>query len=352
MRAGLDATPLSVCCGGGLRRYVAELSRALALEFPADAFFLASDQQFAAPENAPANLSSLPLPRNPLERRWWLWGLDRALDSERADVFHGTNFEVPYRASRPSILTLHDLSPWRDEDSGRPEARRVRSRTPLLVRLGIATMVLTPTDAVRREAMDLFGVHPARIATVHEAAAAVFQPRSVTAPVPYFLYTGDTGHRKNTTIVLDAWREVRKRHAVDLVFAGLCSGITAEPGVRLAGFVTDEELVGLYSGALALLYPSLYEGFGLPVLEAMQCGAPVIASRIPALQEVAGDAGVLLDPRDVRSWAGAMSQLVERSEFRCELSSLGVRRSRSFSWTAAARATRELYEEARRRFDA
>jgi hypothetical protein len=170
MRVALDATPLTLA-GGGLRRYTLELSRALAAEFPADEFVLTSDQLPGAP-------------RGFLDRRWWSWGLNRALTRAGVDVFHGTNFEVPYWPARPSVLTLHDLSPWieavRPANSG-----RVRRRTPLLIRLGIATMIVVPSDAVRLEAIARFGIRPDRIAAVHEAAAAVFRPVETRPAAPY-----------------------------------------------------------------------------------------------------------------------------------------------------------------------
>ena len=143
MRVAIDATPLTLS-SGGLRRYAEELSVALAESFPQDEFFLVSDQRFHMPHTVPANLRRGEGPHNPPERRWWLWGLDRELQRLKAGVFHGTDFAVPYLPRRPSVLTLHDLSPWMDA-AWHANAGRVRRRTPLVIGLGFATMVVTPS---------------------------------------------------------------------------------------------------------------------------------------------------------------------------------------------------------------
>src|SRR5690348_13504980 len=129
MRVAIDATPLALS-SGGLRRYTSELSRALSENFPHDEFILLSDQNFILPVTTAANLKRGGGPRSSLERRWWLWGLQRACSRARAEVFHGTDFAVPYIATRPSVLTLHDLSPWMNA-GWHHAAARIRKRTPL-----------------------------------------------------------------------------------------------------------------------------------------------------------------------------------------------------------------------------
>jgi glycosyltransferase involved in cell wall biosynthesis len=355
MRVAIEAASLSLS-SGGLARYTSELSLALARCFPEDEFFLVSDQLFRMPSPAPLNLKCGGGPRNAMERRWWLWGLAREMGRLGADLVHGPDFAVPYFPRRPSVLTLHDLSPWMDQ-RWHHAARRVRRRTPVLLELGLATMVITPGEKVRRAAIERFGLRPERVVAVPEAAAHWFRPVEPGAPAtapaaPYFLFVGTLEPRKNLDVLIDAWREVRRHHAVDLVLAGRrradAPAIAAEPGLRLAGEVADAELPALYSGALALVYPSLYEGFGLPVLEAMQCGAPVIASH--AVEEAAGEAATYADtPREL---ADALARLASRPELRTAASRLSLARAKEFSWERTARLTRQVYEEARVRFGA
>jgi glycosyltransferase involved in cell wall biosynthesis len=352
MRVAIEAAPLSLT-SGGLLRYTTELSLALARCYPEDEFILVSDQRFSLPQAAPANLKHGGGPRNAAERRWWLWGLTRALAHLGADVIHGPDFSVPYIARRPSVLTLHDLSPWMDK-RWHHAAGRVKRRTPLLLELGLATMVITPSETVRKQAIERFRLRPDRVVAVPEAAAPWFKP--VEPPPsspngnPYFLYVGTLEPRKNIGALIDAWRSVRNEFAVDLVLAGRRRADFPEPaaeeGLRLPGEVADGELAALYSGALALVYPSLYEGFGLPVVEAMQCGACVIGS--PAVAEVAGDAAVYAGSAE--ELGHAMRQVLHNRASLAEWRARSLARARLFSWERTARLTYEVYLEARRRF--
>jgi glycosyltransferase involved in cell wall biosynthesis len=348
MRVAIEAASLGLS-SGGLARYTGELSLALARCFPDDEYFLCSDQPFRMPPGSPPNLQRGGGPRNSMERRWWLWGMAREMSRLGADLVHGPDFAVPYIPSRPSVLTLHDLSPWM-KVGWRPAARRVRRRTPILLELGIATMVITPGEAVRKQAIERFRLRPERIVAVPEAASSWFRPVATAPAMPYFLFVGTLEPRKNLPALVEAWREVRRHHPVELVLAGRrradFPALAEEPGLRLIGEVPDEALPQLYSGALAFVYPSLYEGFGLPVLEAMQCGAPVIASR--AVAEAAGDAAVYAEsPQEL---ARAMSAVAARPEWRAELGARSLLRAREFSWERTARMTHEVYAEARRRF--
>ena len=282
MKIALDATPLTVPSGGA-KRYTEELSLALAANFDGDEFWLLSDQPFDPPADAPSNLKTGRGPRNLLERRWWLWGLQGEISRLGIDVFHGTDFAVPYLPVRPSVMTLHDLSPWLDP-SWHAAADRVRKRTQMLLRLGLATMVITPSGAVRKEAIERFHLQADRVIAVPLAAAPHFRP--VAEPLqgpPYLLYVGTLEPRKNVNLLLEVWREVRKEQPIDLILAGRrredFPEISPEPGLHVQGFTPEEELPQLYSNAVACIYPSYYEGFGLPVLEAMACGCPVITAR-------------------------------------------------------------------------
>jgi glycosyltransferase involved in cell wall biosynthesis len=349
MRVAIEAGTLSLS-SGGLARYTTELALALARAYPDDEFFLVSDRPFRMPAAAPPNLRQAGGPRNALERRWWLWGLARELDRLGADLIHGPDFAVPYLARRPSVLTLHDLSPWM-EPRWHFAARRVARRTPVLLGMGMATMVVTPSQAVRKQAIERFRLRPERVAAVPEAAAGWLRPVETRPETPYFLFLGTLEPRKNVSALVEAWRGLRRRHKIDLLLAGRrradCPPLPEEPGLRLLGEVPDERLSELYSGALALVYPSLYEGFGLPVIEAMQCGACVVASR--ALAETGGRAAVYAD--SLEELTRAMLRVAEDPEWRANCRARSLARAREFSWERTARLTRQVYEEARKRFD-
>ena len=355
MRIALDGTPLSVS-SGGVRRYTEELSRALAGEFPEDEYHLISDQPFRFDGEQPRNLHvHNKRPPTALDRRWWLFGANREMSRLRSDIFHGTDFSVPYLVQRPSVMTLHDLSPWMEE-GWHHGADRVRQRTPLLLRMRRATMMITPTEAVRRQAISRFKIEPDRIVAVPEAACDWLHPAPVSDPVnePYFIYVGTLEPRKNIPMLIDAWRQVRRRHSVSLVLAGRrrqdFPALAEEPGLRFLGEFEDAELPALYSGAIAAVYPSLYEGFGLPILEAMSCGAAVVTSRDPAIMEVSDGAAIHVDAADGQAWAGALESLLLEPQELNRRREQSLKRAADFSWQRAAWLTREVYVEAIRRF--
>lgn len=347
MRVAIEAASLALS-SGGLQRYTSELSLALARCFPTDEFYLTSDQPFRMPSGAPPNLKRGNGPANALERRWWLWGLAREMRRMGADLVHGPDFAVPYLSGKPSVLTLHDLSPWMNP-RWHGNAARVRRRTPVLLKMGAATMVITPSESVRKQAIERFGLSPDRVVAVPEAAAPWLVPDPSAWPPTrsYFLFVGTLEPRKNIHALVDSWREVHRDHAVDLVLAGRRRAdfepLPAEPGLEILGEVPDAHLSALYSGALAFIYPSLYEGFGLPVLEAMQCGAPVIASR--AVAEAAGPAAIYADgPAEL---ARNMRSLLENPNAALEQRAQSLARAREFTWERTARATYEVYRQAR-----
>ena len=329
-------------------RYVTELSLALAGEFPEDTYGLLSDQPFAMPEGAPPNLVRGPGPQDPHSRRWWLWGIREAMAKSGAQLFHGTNFEVPYLGNAPAILTIHDLSPWSNPE-WHAEADRVRLRTPWLIRLRRAQTILTVSDAVRRELISFFGIAPDRVRAISLAASPLFRPCGQSAALarPFFLFVGTLEPRKNVAALVEAWRETRGQTGADLIVAGRTRGdfvpIPRCDGLTFLGEVPDNELPRLYADALAFVYPTLYEGFGLPVLEAMQCGCPVITSRDPAVTEVCGGAGI--HTGSAHELADALRDVASLPGLRARLREAGLARAACFSWKVTARKTRALYAE-------
>jgi glycosyltransferase involved in cell wall biosynthesis len=329
LTVALDGTPL-VGPVGGIRRFTDQLLLSLREEFPGDNYLAVSDQ-FA------------PTPKG-LERRWWLFGLNRALQRCGAQVFHGTDFAVPYWGKLPSVMTVHDLSPWLEPGPG---SARVRQRTGLLLRAKIPTIVHTPTEAVRQEVLARFGWAERRVVAIPHAASALFAPAPERCE-PYFLYLGTLEARKNLEVLYAATRLLWEQGTkIPLRLAGHRREgylIPDHPGIEYLGPQEDGMLSRLYSSATAVLYPSRYEGFGLPVLEAMQCGAAVVCSAIPALLEVGDSAVLFAGVEDAAEWASCMKKLAEDVALREERQQRSLARAAQFSWAETAKKFRGLYE--------
>ena len=278
--------------------------------------------------------------------------LAREASKTRFHLVHHLNNVVPWRSNRPSVLTIHDLRPLvLPETLGRAHGAYLRARLGPSVRQ--AAVVTTPSAFVRETVIELLGADPDRVQVV---SAPLFvshaAPRSSTgAPAggAHFLYPAITAPHKNHRMLLEALAKVvavRKDAALVLTgAAGPAEGEVASAiealgltkNVRRLGRVPAEELDALFDDAVALVYPSTYEGFGLPLAEAMAVGCPVIASDRSALPEVVGRAGILLNPDDVDGWADAMVRLLDDVGLRAELIAAGRERVRSFSPEEAAR---------------
>jgi glycosyltransferase involved in cell wall biosynthesis len=323
LTVALDGTPLTGPLGG-IRRFTDQLVLALREEFPQDNYILLSDQFLPHPEG--------------LDKRWWLYGLNRSLKKHGAQVFHGTDFAVPYLGRRPSVMTVHDLSPWRTPSR---ENARVRSRASMLLALRIPSVIHTPTEAIRQEVMDRFKWPADRIVAIPLAAAAHFEPVAGVSE-PYFLYLGTMEPRKNLEVLKEAieivWGQGLK---IPLHLAGQARAnytIPAHPAIHYLGPREEGELPKLLSHATAVLYPSTYEGFGLPILEAMQCGATVVVSNIAAHREVAGQAALYANPHDPAQWA---QQMIAAMSARRE--TLSLNQAAKFSWRETAMRMRQTY---------
>ncbi len=307
-------------------------------------------------------------PRGWITRRWWLAGLPLEVRRRQIELFHGTDFGALYLPVAPSVMTLHDLSPWKTGERRAAAAGRIRRRAPYLVRS--ATMIVTHTEAVRREAIDCFNLPPSRVVAVPLAAGPRFRPRpeheaaavrdrlGVTGP--YLLFVGTMERRKNVGSLVGAWRQARAVfRELNLVLVGRAGedfrsapvlNSPGNPNPIVAGQATDDEMAALLSGAALFVYPSLYEGFGLPVLEAMQAGAPVLISREASLMEVAGEAAAVADAESSDALARAIVELWGDPNRRRGLRDQGIRRASQFSWRQTAINTRAVYDEALRRF--
>jgi glycosyltransferase involved in cell wall biosynthesis len=330
-RVFLDGTPLSGP-PGGIRRFTEELHAALPAQWPEAQFGLISDQEEPKPQG--------------WRKRWWSLGLPAALRARGADLFHGVDFAVPYIPVCPSVMTVHDLSPWKLPDA---ENQRVRERAGWLLRLRVPTMIHTPSAAVREELIQHFDWPEERVVAIPLAAAERFAPseRRVYAR-PYVLSVATLEPRKNLAIVVAACEKLWAEGLdFDLVLVGQSREGFALPSharIHFPGYVSEGDLAAYYSHAVCTVYPSLYEGFGLPVLEAMRCGSPVIAADIPVLRETGGAAAAYAAPGEAGAWAAPMRSCLESEEERERRREWGVARAAEFSWGKTASAMKELYE--------
>ncbi len=272
---------------------------------------------------------------------WYPLLLPRQAERAGLDVLHCTIYRAPLRQRVPVVVTVHDLAVLRTPRAF-PAWTRLYARTGLRPAVRAARRVITVSEFSRRETAELCDVDPDRIDVVPNAVDAVFSPDGPRAEGDYVLAVGTLEPRKNLSRVVEAARLAGAELRV--VGARGWGGVTVEgAGVRWLGRVADEELAALYRGARCLVYPSLYEGFGIPVVEAMACGCPVVTSAGSAMAEVAGDATVLVDPLDVRAIVYGMGEAEKR---RAELAADGLERAHLYTWERAADAAATAYRKA------
>ena len=374
MRIGIDAIPLATP-KTGIGHYTFELARELARSRPADEFELlapvpVSRQLEEAFDGAglPPNLrSTAPRADGQLRSRWWSFGLPLHLREQNFSLYHGTNYNVPPWANCPTIITVHDLSLLLHPETH--ETRLVelaRRRLPVMARA--AAHVLTDSESVRSEILDALGLEAARVTAVPLAPRPAFRPvppeeshgvrRRLGVEDDFLLFVGTVEPRKNLLALVRAFDLLTHETSLrpQLVIAGRKGWLTEElyelverspssSRILFTGYVTDEELCALYTSCRVFVYPSLYEGFGLPPLEAMACGAAVVASRIPVIEETAGaGAARLVPPTDAEALASALAELLTEERERERLAAAGRERAASFTWERTARLTLEVYE--------
>ena len=272
----------------------------------------------------------------------------------RPAAYHALTLSLPGRSPCPVVVTLHDLIPW--AWGGLSMAGERIRRWPARRLLRRADMVLAVSGATAEDAVRLGGVPRERIRIVHEGVDPVFGAMAGASERvaarwgvegSYLLFVGALDRRKDPAGLTEAWRSARRAGlAASLVIAGHpgAQAPSRMDGAVSLGYVSDEDLADLYAAATCLLFPSRYEGFGLPVLQAMACGCPVVAYRNSSLPEVMGEAGVLVDDGDAEAMGKEAAMLAEPSR-RQEAAAAGLKRAASFTWQGTARATIAAYRD-------
>jgi glycosyltransferase involved in cell wall biosynthesis len=371
MKIGIDGVPLSEV-RTGVGHYTFEITHHMARLYPLDKFELVSHLPFhpsvSSDLDKQTNLTLNPTEVNSLTRHWWTIGLPLYIKCHSLEVFHGTNYEVPVWGGCPTVLTIHDLSlllfPQTHEAR---RVRRARLRLPFMSR--IASLIIAPTQSIKNDICNYLHVPADKVVVVPEAPRRCFLPVPVGEAIrickrlgvedDFLLYVGTIEPRKNLMTLIRAFEDLLRTTSFrpQLVIAGRKGWLTedlfkyikcAALGDRLliTGYVSDSELRALYSACRITIYPALYEGAGLPPLEAMACGAPVITTNDPAISEMVGDNARLVSPTDYESLAHNIADLLSDRGARHELGSAGLRRAAEFTWENAARLTRDVYDEA------
>jgi glycosyltransferase involved in cell wall biosynthesis len=372
---GLDYTA-AVHQSAGIGRYTREIVKALAILAAPSSFtphyrlFVADAGRHFTPPVPGPNFAwcTTGLTERWLARLWYRLRLPLPIETWTGplDLFHATDFVLPpVKTGVCTLVTIHDLSFVREPDTVMPGMSGHLNRwVPYSVRR--ASHVIAVSEATRQDLIELYQTPPEKISVLHHGVGSEFrrveEPEQLAAvrqkyklgEQPFILSVGTIQPRKNYQRLIQAFAQIHSK--VLLVIAGgqgwrqeeifnEVQKLGLENRIHFIGFVAETDLPALYSAAELFIYPSLYEGFGLPVLEAMACGTPVIASNQSSLPEVVGPAGLLVNPRDVTELAAAMSQLLEDLTLRRRLSQAGQIQAARFTWPTVATRLISLYEK-------
>lgn len=365
MRVGLDGRALASPSRSGVERYVVELARALAEteDWPEIIAYL--DRPITDETLAGALAGRIETKVVRARYGWLRAALPWRLWRDGVDVVHLPSTILPPLLPCPAVVTVHDLAWRRHPETYAPDDLRMQHRAGYgSVRR--AAHVIAVSETTARDLQEMLGVPGGKITVTPLGVSPEFSPEGPGLPADafpgadrlsagYVLYAGGLTPRKNLMRLLEAYRQVaRETEAPPLVLPGADSpharelwDRAAELGLQeqvvFAGYVGEALLPALYRGATVFVYPSLYEGFGMAVLEAMASGAPVITSDRGGTAEVAGEAAVLVDPESVEGIADALSRLLREEGLRKALSARGLARSRGYRWELTARETAAVY---------
>lgn len=365
MRVGLDARTLTASSRSGVEQYVVNLVRALAGLKDSPEIIAYTDGPIPDPELARAAASGGLRTEIVRAKRGWLRAaLPLRLRRDKADLVHLPSTIVPRLLPCPAVVTVHDLAWAHYPESYDPRDLRMQTRAvPPSVRR--AAHVIAVSESTARDLQEILEVPAGKISVTLLGVSSRFSPEGPRLAGSAFpgaehvegclLYVGRLQERKNLVRLLDAYAQVRRRReAPKLVLAGPDSphgrelarkaqemGLAEQ--VIFPGYLPEDILPAVYRSAAALVYPSLYEGFGLSVLEAMASGTPVITSNRASLAEVAGDAGCLVNPEEVAELASAVERVLADGRLRDDLRERGLARSREFRWARTAELTADVY---------
>jgi len=365
MRFAVDAHAIGRHLTGN-EVYVRSLLRALA-EIDGESDFVAYISEPAAERWIPRRFKVRQVAANPYSRLGW--DLGRSIRRDRPDLVH-VQYTAPLFGNAPVVVTVHDVS-FLENPEFFPLIRRSQLRCTVARTVTLAQRVLTVSDFSRKAILRCYDISPDKVRVVANAAnpdfRAIGRDRVIGAvrkllgfAAPFVLTVGDLQPRKNQIGLIRAFTRLVAAHpqlnhrlvvtgkdtwyAHKVREAALSSGIAGR--IHFTGFVSDTELQDLYNACDCFVFPSFYEGFGLPVLEAMACGRAVACSNTSAMPEVAGGAALLFHPHSIQDMERAMSGILLNAELRGRMERLGIQRAAHFSWQKSARGTLDVYKEA------
>jgi glycosyltransferase involved in cell wall biosynthesis len=363
--------------GGGVYAYMHNLLRALAADYP-DFEAVLWYGYFRGKNLHPTDFglprvkwTSTRLPKKLVSRMWKWFGRPSAETlAGPVDVFHGIHFELPPSKKIPLVLTVHDvIAKKHPELADNPAVSKYNMEFELPNSLRRADRIICVSECTRRDLAECYPFAAEKTAVLHhgrdenirrvadeEIIGAVLKKFKIERPYVFYP-AGSVVKRKNIPLAIRAFNKMRGNTKSDASLA--ISGVGAFPADAAAAikecklenrvislrYDSESEYSALLSAAEFAIYPSLYEGFGLPVLEAMSCGTPLVASSTSSIPEVAGDAAILVDPADEETLADAMARLWNSNALRTELGAKGLKQAEKFNWSACASQTMSIYKE-------
>ncbi len=365
MNIAIDGSRLAVGQRTGTEAYTAELVRALAQHDRRNAYTLYLN---TAPRALPPLGPNWRLRRIPAPRLWTHARLGPALRAARPDVAFIPAHVLPLVPPRRSVVTIHDLG-YEHYPEAHPRSQRLYLRLSTRWSAHAATRIIAISETTKRDLVRFTGIDPAKISVVYHGVHQRFQPSAAAVSAAaarkygldgaYLLFISTIQPRKNLVRLIDAYAQALNLYPElpPLALGGkpgwltrqieqraAAHGIAAQ--VRFLGYVDDADLPALIGGATIYLLPSLYEGFGMTVLEAMACGTPVITSNVSSLPEVAGPAAILVDPTDTAALATAIGDLARDADRRADLRTQGLDWAARWTWERSARQTLDVLEQA------